>query len=170
MAQVFNDSYIASEDHRGWRFNTFGFPGDTPQINSQERFHLLAKGCRFLEGMMDIGLCTNEMLNVQFPKLIWEVSSKVDNLDRLYRIRDKAALDLDRTLMDQVAKLNKEVDVVRWPTDGGWFVNGVGYEGTPIDTERINRYKQAIQGKFGSCEDPSKRREDCMSPFLYFEV
>lgn len=108
---------------------------------------------------MDIGLCSNEMLNAQFPKMIWEVSSKVDDLERSYRIRDKVALDGDRALMDQVFKLNEEVDVMRWLPSDGWFVNEGGYEGTPIDSERISKYYLAIQGKFGSCMDHRKRRE-----------
>jgi hypothetical protein len=158
MANVFHKSYVQSEEHSRFRYNLFGFEGDSPQCNSLERFHLSAKGSRQFDGYCDFGRSVDEMLNYQFPKLVFHVSSRVESFTRSYRISDGKACKADSELKGLVCLLNPEIDKFGPTKEGGFFYNNRGFEGTPIDSERLNRYTLAINGIFPS-EDPSKRQE-----------
>jgi hypothetical protein len=158
MADVFYKSYVQSEEHSRFRYNLFGFEGDSPQCNSLERFHLSAKGSRQFDGYCEFGKAVDEMLNYQFPKLVFHVSSRIDKFVRSYRISDEKACKADSELKGLVCLLNPKID--QWgPTGKGeYFYNNRGFEGTPINNERIERYALAMSGIFPS-DDPSKRQE-----------
>jgi hypothetical protein len=99
MAQVFEKSYVASAEHSCFRYNEFGNEGDSPQCNSLERFHLSSKGTREYDGYCEFGKSLNAMLNHQFPRLVFQVSCRVENLQKLYRIDDVEACNMDLELL-----------------------------------------------------------------------
>jgi hypothetical protein len=157
MADVFYKSYVQSLDHSRFRYNEFGNPGDSPQCNSLERFHLSAKGSRQFDGYCKFNRTVDEMLNHQFPRLVFCASSRVSELTKKYRIRDKTSLDLDRELMDLLCALDITKDT--WPLkNGAFFVNNRDFEGTLIDRSRLTKYVQATQGEF-PVTDFRKRQE-----------
>jgi hypothetical protein len=158
MANVFDKSYVQSLEHSRFRYNLFGYEGDSPQCNSLERFHLSAKGSRQFDGYCQFGMSTDEMLNFQFPKLIFHVSSRVESFVKSYRISDARACKADSELKALVCKLSVDIDRLGPDDDGGFFYNNRGFEGTPIDAQRMTRYKLALNGIFPS-EDYSKRQE-----------
>ena len=158
MANVFDKSYVQSVEHSRFRYNLFGYEGDSPQCNSLERFHLSAKGSRQFDGYCQFGMSTDEMLNFQFPKLIFHVSSRLESFVKSYRICDERACKADTELKALVCKLSLDIDRLGPDADGGFFYNNRGFEGTPIDAQRMSRYKLALNGIFPS-EDYGKRQE-----------
>jgi hypothetical protein len=161
MADVFYKSYVQSYDHSRFRYNEFGNPGDTPQSNSLERFHLSSKGSRQFDGYCKFACSVDEMMNQQYPRLVFCCSSRATEITKQYRIRDKASLDLDRELMDLVCELDIKKD--GYPLkNGSFFVNNRDFEGTVIDAARLTKYTKAIEGKFTVAEY-EKRQE-------YFEA
>ncbi len=158
MANVFDKSYVQSLEHSRYRYNLFGYEGDSPQCNSLERFHLSAKGSRQFDGFCQFGMSPDEMLNYQYPKLIFHVSSRVESFVKSYRISDETACKADSELKKLVCKLSLDIDRFGPDEYGGYFYNNRGFEGTPIDAQRMCRYKLALEGVFPS-EDYSKRQE-----------
>ena len=155
IAQVFLDSYNKTDEHASYRYNQFGIPGNTPQINSQERWHQLAKGSRFVEGLIDTGKSLHEMLHTQFPKLVWEVSSKVEYLTIDYRIRNRKDCSADRDLMDSVQKINDRTDVFR--VGDNIFFNEIGYLGRQLNEDVIRDSFMARQANYSNTIDPKLR-------------
>jgi hypothetical protein len=122
-----------------------------------EQFHLSAKGSCQFDGYCKFSRTVDEMLNHQYPRLVFCASSRVSILTKKYRIRDKTALDLDRELMDLLWNLDSTNDVFPLQ-NGNFFVNNRGFEGTVIDASRLTKYAQASQGKFPVSEF-QKRQE-----------
>jgi hypothetical protein len=147
MADVFFKSYVQSIDHSRFRYNEFGNPGDSPQCNSMERFHLSAKGSRQFDGYCKFSRSVDEMLNHQYPRLVFCASSRASELTKQYRIRDKVSLDLDRELMELVCALDQLKDIYTLKHDA-YFVNNRGFEGTVIDAACLTKYAMVIKGDF----------------------
>jgi hypothetical protein len=141
IAQVFSNSYLLNPKHVTWRFNEFGLPGLTPTSNPQERFHLGVKGTKRFDGFCRVGLSLHHMFYQEFPRLVRSISIKMDDIDFAYKIRNKDDCQKDTSLMSQVARL-KSSDVCKFKN--GFFVNGVGFEGTMIDAGRLDRYFCAL--------------------------
>jgi hypothetical protein len=159
MANVFDKSYVQLLEHSRYRFNLFGYKGDSPQCNSLEKFHLSAKESRQFDGYCDFCMSTDKMLNYQFPKLTFHVSSRVESFVKSYRISDKRVCKADLELKGLVCLLSPDVDSRFGPNaEGGYFYNNRGFEGTLIDASRLTWYTLAMQGIFPS-EDCSKRQE-----------
>jgi hypothetical protein len=158
MADVFEKSYVISTEHSRFRYNLFGFEGDSPQCNSLERFHLSAKGTRQFDGYCEFGKSVDEMLNYQYPKLVFHVSSRVESFKKMYRITDEIACKADSELKSLVCRLRPDIDRLGPDKAGGWYYNNRGFEGTPIDSGRFIRYHMALEGDFPS-NDSSKRQE-----------
>jgi hypothetical protein len=137
IAEVFSKSYLLNPKHLTWRFNEFGLPGLTPTSNPQERFHLGLKGTKLFNGLCTVELSLRHMFYEGFPRLVRAISIEIDDVDFVYKIRNKADCQIDSSLMSQVANL-KPSDVC--PSRNCFFVNGVGFEGAVIDDERVNKY------------------------------
>jgi hypothetical protein len=156
VADTFQMSYVSSEAHSHFRYNEFGNPGDTPQCNSIERFHLSAKGSRQFEGYCTFGLSLDQMMNSEFPKLCSTISSTVGDIERSIRLFDQEACESDSRLMEAAEKMN-DVDWLHMSTSDWYFCNNVGFTGYPLDGNRVESWKKARQGQFGL--DSSKRLE-----------
>jgi hypothetical protein len=156
---VFESSYVSSAEYCGFRYNEFGNKGDSPQCNSLERFHLSSKGTREYGGYYDFGHSLNEMLNHQFPRLGFQVSCRIENFQKLYRIDDRNACDLDSELLFLAGEIYGTVDAVLGPDHWGvCYYNNRAFTGTPITKERIDQFRMALKGDF-PLEDPLKRGE-----------
>jgi hypothetical protein len=100
--------------HLTWRFNEFGLPGLTPTSNPQECSHLGLKGTQFFNGLCTVGLSLHHMFYEEFPRLVRAISIEMDDVDFVYKIRNKADCQTDSSLMSQVANL-KPSDVCPHP-------------------------------------------------------
>jgi hypothetical protein len=159
LADVCQKSYIENDDFSHYRFNEFGIPGDLPQGNSTERLHLSAKGTRDFAGYMNFGKSVDTTLHYEFPKLVYNVSFRIQNIRRCYKILDKKACDGDRQLRHDVSMLTDD----DWKEcgkehTGEWYSNDVAFIGYELSEERISRYHMALLGRFPSM-DHSKRSE-----------
>jgi hypothetical protein len=100
-------------------------------------------------------MAADTMFHCEFPKLVSHFSNKVEGFKRDYRISNVVHAG-GKNVMEPLSKLDCSVDVC---DDGqqGFFINGPGYEGQPLNDKRFKQYHSAMQGVFGT--DWKKRRE-----------
>jgi hypothetical protein len=110
-----------------------------------------------IDGFCRVGLSLHHMFYQEFPRLVRSTSVEMDNIDFAYKIHNKDDCQKDTSLMSQVARRLKPSDVCKFKN--GFFVNGVGSEGTMIDAGRLDRYSRVLSAQGGLKMDPSKRRE-----------
>jgi hypothetical protein len=157
IAEVFNKSYVASVEYSGFRDNQFGNEGDSPQRNSLERFHLSSKGTREYNGYCEFGKSLNEMLNHQYPRLVFQVSCRIENFQKVYRIDDLEACNVDSELLGLSSEINGKVDVLGPDEWGVCYYNNHGFCNTPITKERISHHKMALGAFFHQRTLPNDR-------------
>jgi hypothetical protein len=131
--------------------DALGFQVILPRITQSKEI----KGSVNFDGIINLQQNATVMFFDEFPKLIHTHSIERVDIERIYRI-DDASLCTDSKIAKACALLTREVDIVS-DCSGGYFVNTNGYLGKEIDNTRIQRYHQALDGKFSS--DFTKRRE-----------
>jgi hypothetical protein len=156
LATTFSGSYVTSEAHSHFMYCEFGNPGETPQSNSIERFHLKAKGSKQFQGYCFFGQSVDQMLKVEFPRLVHLISSRTNNVDRVYRVLDKAAVMADNELLKEVSRLS-ESDFMRIPNANQVVVNDMDFVGYAINVDRLRVWQRALGGDFVSADKGKQR-------------
>jgi hypothetical protein len=96
------------------------------------------------------------MLNHQLPWLVFLVSSRIDNFQKLYRINDlQACHQSDSDLLLLASQIDPEVDDLGPDEHGISYYNNVGYLRLLITMHMIHKHKMSLQGQFPS-DDPEK--------------
>jgi hypothetical protein len=155
LASTFQASYVTSEAHSHFMYCEFGNPGETPQSNSIERFHLKAKGSKEFKGYCSFGLLVDQMMKVEFPRMCYLISTRSANIERAYRILDKEAVMGDHDLRQEVSKLTK-IDFMYLPNTSQVVINDLDFVGYEINAQRLVVWKRALDGLFPTM-DPTKR-------------
>jgi hypothetical protein len=52
------------------------------------------------------------MLNIQFPWLVFQISSRVKNFQKMYRIDSKDVCDVDSELLELAGEIDDDMDVL----------------------------------------------------------
>jgi hypothetical protein len=145
LAEVFETEYIMKEDYNLWNYSCFKSPGLVPQNNSIERSNLDMKGSRCISAIINTRVTVGDALHVEFPKLIYTNSSERVGAKMDYAILD-ASKCIDSACIETFRKLKEHNDTKAYKD--GFLVNTSGFEGVPIDSQRINRYEMALLGHF----------------------
>ena len=117
----------------------------------------MIKGSSKIAGICDTGKTLSEMMNFQYVRMVFHMSSKTGSFTKSFQIDDRAVCERNTALNALVRLLDPDVDR---QSDGysGYYYNGRGFEGEPISKVRIKRRQMALKGEFPS-NDYTKREE-----------
>ena len=146
IATVFGRSYADNACYSGFRYNTFGVPGATPNDNPTEPTNQDIKGTRNQKGMIQVRRKFNQTILHEFPKLVYSASFDKCGVDRDFQMLSASNIVYEDARM--VLKL-KDIDV-KDDGQGGFFVNTEDFIGEPLTDDRILHYKKIIDGKIST--------------------
>lgn len=150
LASTFAKSYIESVEYSGWFFCISGLTAAVPDNNPVELHNKHMKGTSDMNGMILIHRNMLQVLNDEFPKLVYLMSERNLNGPRLeWPIIDQKKAFNNMEFMAFQDVFEFEVDALRYKD--GWLVNSTKFLAEPITADDVQRMEDAKQGIFELC-------------------
>jgi hypothetical protein len=114
------DVHFVQTSSLKWRYSISGIPGCIPQKNSHKRSRPEMKGCALFSGIINSGRNMTEMMNSEFPCLIYVNSIERSEVERNFPILDESKT-MKAGLFDYFLGFDQMVYCV--PCKEGFWVN-----------------------------------------------
>ena len=156
ITKTFFESYIEHPLFSTWNVNFSSVPGCTPTNNPVERNNSVNAGTKEVDGLMRPGYSMSVMLGQELPKMIALSAPDKLGVERNILLEQEQMIFHDRSLIHKeliryfglfdgtidCRTIRDEINnsVVRH------IVNSEEYIGLPVTIERINTYKDSLEG------------------------